>query len=137
LDYSISFQNNAVASGTVDNNNLNLKAKGYGLTRATVTASDIMGETCSVSFLVLTRDGSQEVDLFPVPVTDILNVRLGTENTAQLTLSGAAGAVVYQAEHVITPFQPAQLDLSTLSGGVYTLVITYNNTQIIRSIVKL
>ncbi|MFA5444011.1 MAG: S8 family serine peptidase [Bacteroidales bacterium] len=137
LHYSISFQNNAVASGTVDNNNLNLKAKGYGLTRATVTASDIMGEKCSVTFLVLTRDGSQEVDLFPVPVTDILNVRLGIDTTAQLTLSGAAGAVVYQAEHVITPFQPAQLDLGTLSGGVYTLVITYNNTQITRSIVKL
>ena len=137
LNYSISFQNNAVASGTVTNNNLDLKAKGYGLTRATVTAADIMGEKCSVTFLILTRDDSQEVDLFPVPVTDILNVRLGMEMSATLTLTGASGAEVYRAEHLITPFQPAQLDMSTLTGGVYTLVIEYNDKQIIRSIVKL
>ncbi len=57
-----------------------------------------------MAFLILTRDDSQEVDLFPVPVTDILNVRLGMEMTATLTLTGASGAEVYRAEHLIARF---------------------------------
>lgn len=137
LQFSVSLQNNTAASATVNGNNLVLKGKGYGMTQVAVTATDIMGEQCVVTFRILTRDDRQEVDLYPVPVTERLNVRLGVVTTARLSLASASGAVVYDEEQFISPFQPAQIDMSSMPAGVYTLIIEHSNTRIIRPLVKL
>jgi hypothetical protein len=64
-------------------------------------------------------------------------VRLGVVTTARLSLASASGAVVYDEEQFISPFQPAQIDMSSMPAGVYTLIIEHSNTRIIRSLVKL
>lgn len=103
----------------------------------TVTASDALGATCSFDILVLTRDGNQQVDLYPNPVTDILNIRTGQEIQADITITSSSGARVYQGTVNITPFDPARIDMTSFSGGVYAVTINLKGQTLTRNIVKL
>ena len=51
----------------------------YGLARVTVTATDAMGLSVSQPFSVLVRDGSQEIDIYPNPVKDVVWIRTAEE----------------------------------------------------------
>ncbi len=103
---------------------LELRANAYGSTQMTLTASDARGESASCTFSVLVRDGSVGADLYPNPVTDILNIRTGSAQTISISIANRAGAVVYKSDGVATaPFSPAQVDMSSLAGGVYYVSI--------------
>lgn len=110
---------------------------GYGLTEVTVEAIDALGMTAEVSFKVLVRDDSNEVDIYPSPVRDVLNLRMGEEVTAGVTLISSSGAEVFNGTLTVSPFNPAQVDMSDMSGGVYTVKIKYNGNEIQRNITKL
>jgi len=103
----------------------------------TVTATDALKASCSVDILVLTRDGNQPVDLYPNPVTDVLNIRTGEKTGAEVTITSSSGARVLKGTYEISPFQPARIDMTTLSGGVYSVSINIKGVIITRNIVKL
>jgi len=96
-----------------------------------------LGTSCSCQLLVLTRDGKQQVDLYPNPVTNILNVRTGQETEADIAITSSSGARVYKETVTITPFNPARIDMSAFSGGVYAVTINLKGQIITRNIVKL
>jgi len=86
---------------------------------------------------VLTRDGNQLVDLYPNPVKDTLNIRTGEKTPAEITITSTNGARVFKGTFDISPFQPAQVDMTALSGGVYAVSINIKGVIITRNIVKL
>lgn len=137
LDYSYSFAPEGFASANIGDGLLNIIGKKIGMSTITVTASDALGATCSFDILVLTRDGNQQVDLYPNPVTDILNIRTGQEIQADITITSSSGARVYQGTVNITPFDPARIDMTSFSGGVYAVTINLKGQTITRNIVKL
>ncbi len=135
--YSITFHPEGFATGTISDGMLNVTGKKFGLTTMTVTATDALKASCSVDILVLTRDGNQLVDLYPNPVKDTLNIRTGEKTPAEITITSTNGARVFKGTFDISPFQPAQVDMTALSGGVYAVSINIKGVIITRNIVKL
>ena len=112
-------------------------ALGYGLTEATVTAVDVMGETCSVTFRILVRDSSQVLALYPNPVKSTLNVRPRQEGKMQVSISNKAGAKVLELSSDVSPFYPLAVDMSGMPSGTYYLNVTGCGSDGRYSIVKI
>lgn len=136
LNYTAQLTNSSVARAQITGNQLTLTSTGYGITDITVSASDVRGESRSVTFKVLARDGREEVDIYPNPVIEKLNIRTGEQKSAEISLFSVTGARVYNNSAVISPFNPAVIDMKDMSGGVYSIVIRYDNKEIKRQIIK-
>ena len=119
LAYSVSMTEQNVAHINPSGNSLVLTTLGYGLTTATITATDACGETAYLTFKILVRDGSRPVDLYPNPVVNTLHIRPGTEGQIEVSISNKAGATVWSGSGATGPFDPMSADLSALPGGTY------------------
>ncbi len=137
LEFTVTFNPQGFATGTISDGLLNVTGRKYGLATITVTATDALKASCSVDILVLTRDGNQPVDLYPNPVTDILNIRTGETTPAEITITSSNGARVFRGTFDLSPFQPAKIDMTAQSGGVYAVSINIKGEIITRNIVKL
>lgn len=138
LSYTCSISTtNIIVRCSVSDGNLNLDGNAYGTTEVTVSATDARGESATCSFKVLVRDGSSEIDLYPNPVVDMLNIRTGTAVSADITISNAAGAVVFSQDGAsIDPFAPVKVDMSGLPGGVYYVSVSGEGINSSSSIAK-
>ena len=116
--------------------NLSLKPGGYGLETLTVTAKDARGAQCELIFRVLVRDCSKSVDIYPIPVSDVLYVRPGTEVYTDATLISKAGAQVMHQAGKVGPFEPLSINVASLPAGSYTLKLFYGSETVVTSIVK-
>lgn len=135
-EYSIS-TTNIIVRCSVSDGNFNVDANSYGTTEITVKATDARGESATVSFQALVRDGSREIDLYPNPVVDMLNIRTGAAVSADITISNAAGAVVFSQDGAsIDPFAPVKVDMSGLPGGVYYVSVSGEGINSSSSIAK-
>ena len=119
LKYTVSMTEQNVIHLNPNGNAMTLTVLGYGLTTATVTATDACGESVSVSFRVLVRDSSRAVDLYPNPVVSSLFIRPGTDGQIEVAVSNKAGATVWSGSASVTPFDPLSVDLSQQPGGTY------------------
>ena len=137
LSYQFAISNESVVNMTGQDGKFYLTPMNYGYSDVTVTATDVRGESVSQSFRVLMRDGSQDIDVYPNPVRDILYVRTGEEASAHLRLVNVAGATVYDDELTISPFEPARVDVKALPAGNYTVILAYAGKTITKPIVKL
>ena len=109
----------------------------YGLTDVTLTATDARGEETSCTFSVLVRDGSQDVDLYPNPVKDFLNIRTGKPVTAEITVSNKAGAAVLTMKDAeMAPFAPLAIDMKNLPGGIYYVRVKGEGIDTSRPVAK-
>ena len=109
----------------------------YGLANITVTATDAMGQSAQQTFSVLVRDDNQPIDVYPNPVKDVMWLRTGTERHCSISLVSNAGAVVLEKVVDVSPFNPVSIDVAALSGGVYTVLVKYDNKVIKKPIIKL
>lgn len=127
LSYRTVFSAQNIVDVAFNGDILVLSPKAMGQTTVTITASDVLMQSVSISFDVLVRDGNRTADFYPNPVTDVLNIRTGESVTdASVTVRSAGGASLLTKEFSsITPFSPAQIDMSTLSGGMYSVVVEY------------
>ncbi|MBS2099430.1 S8 family serine peptidase [Carboxylicivirga linearis] len=138
LSYSISY-NESMMSASVNSGQLTIKPTSYGLSTFTVTASDALEESASFTFQIMIRDDSSDVDVFPNPVVDKLNIRMGNsvEGSISVEIFNSDGVLRDTKDTDISTFSPAQLDLSNLSAGSYNLKIHYKSQTFERNIVKL
>lgn len=131
LSYSVSSTDQNIVRAAVNGGVLNLSASGYGEAEVTVSAIDGAMERVSQTFKVLVRDGSRAADLYPNPVTDILNIRPGSASSAaMLSIQASNGGTVLSKElGAVAPFEPAAVDVSSLAGGIYTVTLTLTGTD--------
>ncbi|GHU94653.1 hypothetical protein FACS1894156_3110 [Bacteroidia bacterium] len=134
-----SFQNTSPTVVNVNENKgkLYFVSLAYGLAQITITATDAMGLSVSQQFSVLTRDDRQAVDIYPNPVKDFVWLRTGQEQHCVVTIVSNAGAKIVEKEMDISPFAPAQIDLSAYSGGVYNVSVKFAENEIKKQIIKL
>ena len=73
------------------------------------------------------------------PVQDKLSIRMGKEVSVRFAYRPVAPSDRSSGtgQAAISPFAPASVDLSALSGGSYTLWIEYQGSKISRNIIKL
>ena len=123
LTYTINISDQSVAHLNASGNTLTLTLMGYGLTTATVTATDACKASCTFSFKVLIRDGSRPVDIYPNPVINNLNIRPDQDDNIKVTITNKAGAKVWSQAVDAGPFNPLQIDMSGMPGGMYYVKI--------------
>lgn len=118
---------------------LTITALKAGKSTITVKASDYFGQSVSREFVLMARDGTRPLDLYPNPVVDVVNIRMGKEVDGQVNVKvyNSSGALVLEEAVTVRPFEPGVLNISKLSGGSYTIVVTYNGKEVKSNIVKL
>ena len=137
LTYKTEVGTGSIASATVSAGVLSIKALTYGQTGITVTATDAWGESAKMSFLLLARDLSRDVDLYPNPVSDYLTVRPSSDGTVSLTFYNQIGTKTLETEVSSKLFTPEKLDVSALPAGVYTVILLFEGRESRSTIVKL
>ena len=139
LRYAVKNTSPTFVKTTVSGEQLIVNALKSGKVTLEVTAYDYFGEHVSRSFTVMARDGSKEVDLYPNPVADKLNIRMGqdVDGNVEVKLYNTAGVFVMEKNIIVRPFEPGVLDMSKLSGGTYIIVLKYAGKEIRRNIVKI
>ena len=125
LSYGVESSGSSVRT-SITGSTLTVSPSTFGMDTVTVTVTDEAYATASCSFIVVVRDGSRAADFYPNPVIDVLNVRTGVEATAQIQIKAANGATVLSETGLaIDPFSPAQIDMSSLAGGMYSVTLNY------------
>lgn len=139
LAYSFEFSQPDVANMTYSGGKFQITSMNYGVSDITVTGTDVRGETVSQVLKVLVRSDSKALSLYPNPVLDKMNIRVGSD-VAQLALKmiSATGSTAFEAEYTnVSPFAPAVADLSALVPGSYTAVVVMDGVEYKQQIVKL
>ena len=133
------FTNTAPNVVNVNENNgtLYVVSLSYGLSQVTITATDAMGKSATQQFSILVRDDNQIVDIYPNPVADFVWLRTGEDQQALVTIYSNSGAKVFESKMDISPFEPAKIDMSSFSGGVYNVRIKYDEKEIKKQVIKL
>ena len=134
--YSGTVSDGNIVSGTLSGSLLTLTPKGYGLAEIRITAKDARGDACTASFRMLARNTYQDIDVYPNPVTDYLNVRPATDVGGTVALYNRAGAKVFSANANAGPFTPYSIDVRHLAPGTYTLQVDFGGKQYTQNIVK-
>ena len=123
LRFSVS-TDESILNPAISDNTLTLRPVGYGEAVVTICASDAHNVSAETSFRVLSRNTFQDMDIFPNPVSDKLNIRPGDERSVSVELVNAVGATVYSDLSVQAgPFNPLTVDMSEMTGGIYTLLV--------------
>lgn len=126
-----------IVTTSISGSQLTISGKWYGSTTLTVTAADALDARCKFTVQLVLRDDTQDVDLYPNPVSNVLNIRMGKACQADVSIYSTSGAKVYGGKLSINPFQPAIVDMSNLSAGSYTIVLVTDGQTIQHNIIKL
>lgn len=140
LTYSLNTSPSGVIESSVTRNGLVLiKHIKYGIAETRVHVVDNNGSSVDYIITSVCRDNLQAVDLYPNPVKDILNIRMGKEvsGSIQIDIINSRGIKVFSGTKPISPTSPATVNMTKMSAGNYSVTITYGNLKITRSISKL
>lgn len=113
-------------------------ALGPGLSVISLTGTDAMGESVSLSFRALVRTGDTEIVCYPNPVVDkvYLSNAERTKTAMQVKIYSSTGAVVFDGELEASAFDPAVVDMGGCAPGRYSALIDCNGKSYKQIIVK-
>lgn len=139
LQYEISSTIEGLIKAEVANEVLTITSQNSGKATITIKASDYFGKSCSRDFILMSRDASRAMDLYPNPATDKINIRMGKEvdGSVRVKVYNAGGALALEDLVKVSPFEPGILNISKLNGGTYTLVAEYEGKEVKDSFIKL
>ena len=139
LSYSFEFSHPEIANATYSGGKIQITSMNYGVSEIKVTGTDVRGESVSQSLRVLVRSDSKALSLYPNPVQDKMNIRVG-KDAAELSLRmiSALGSVAYKGDYQnVSPFDVVTVDLSGLTAGSYTAVVVIDGVEYKQQVVKL
>jgi len=137
LKYTITSSEKGVLHINPSGNNLHATILAYGRTDVSITATDSRGETCVLSFSVLVKDPSRPVEVFPNPVSDFLNVRTMDPAQTRIMIASSTGQIVYDVTSEVSAVDPARIDMTPYAPGIYSVTVTFSDTEHKEVIVKL
>lgn len=130
LNYSFT-QTGKSVSVSINDGIMSVTGTQNGLTTLEVTATDAAGRSAKSSkFQVMVRQSSSTMDIYPNPVSDVMNIRMGQDVKGEISVRvlTAMGSVAYSTNSSISPFSPAQIDVSSLNSGNYIVEVTVQAT---------
>jgi hypothetical protein len=139
LSYSFEFSHPDVANMTYSNGKFQITSMNYGVSDIRVTGTDVRGEQVSQDFKVLVRSASKPVNLYPNPVVDVMNIRVGADaKSVSIKIVSAVGSIVYEGGFSnVSPFSSISVDLKGLVPGSYTACVVIDGVEYKQHIVKL
>ena len=78
-------------------------------------------------------EASLNFNLYPNPVSDVLNIEYASNGPVQLKIFNAMGELVYEKNN--TTISRLNIDISNLSSGIYTVSLRGENQSASRTIV--
>ncbi len=121
-----------IKTPTVSGQQLKIAPKSVGMVVVKVIARDNQDASAEISFNVLVRGSDAELEFYPNPVVDFLNVRPSKDlKDVNVEVVSASGSVVHSAqnEEAVTPFAPFAVDFKSLPAGQYTVKATYTTAE--------
>jgi hypothetical protein len=104
---------------------------------ATVCTSNRVPVTVDVANSIGEIDGISNINVFPVPANDILNIEFEAVGVTDLQISihDSRGRVVHSTNYSEVGSEMQQIDISSMRAGIYTLAITDGATKVISRVV--
>ena len=137
LSFVTEHTNSKVLHINPSGNILSLTSLSYGMDDVIIHAYDVKKAEAVFTFSVKVREADAEADVYPSQVTDVLNISGGEEAQTEICIYNSTGQLVYEDTVVTDAFNPARIDVSGLAPGVYTVKVTIDGKQTIRTVVKL
>lgn len=136
---SVSSSNPEVLLASISGNNLYLTPVSYGDAIITVTATDLLGLSTTISFKNVVYDATKPAQTYPKQVQDGVTVRVTSEDTrrTRIQISTTSGALVYDNELFLDVYTPVYVDMSLCAPGIYTVAVTYSDKTSTSRVVKL
>lgn len=139
LKYSVSATPSGLVKAIIEDGNLKVTKLNNGMATITVSANDYIGAKASASFKVLSRDENYDIDYYPNPVQDYLNIRTSSLKPVDVfvVISSPAGVVLLEDTIQCSAFESGRIDLRGFGPGQYNLKMnldgkTYNHLIIKR-----
>lgn len=137
LTYSVSNSAQTVVHANINNGKLIVTGLGFGLAEIGVTARDAKGKTATQDFRVLVREAGMDYQAYPNPVEHTLYIGTGeSEDSVEVILMAAGGAVVYHETLKASAFFPAALDMDAFAPGTYGLTLRFGGQEYHQSLIK-
>ena len=121
LTFNAVSSSESVVKVSVAKDVLTLNSLEFGEALITVTATDALSETVTATFKVVVRDGKKPVDIYPVPATDVINIRTAIEQEYDILIFNATGREVIREKNVIGVHNALVIDITALSPGNYSV----------------
>ena len=136
LSYTVNISDKGIINAAYSNGNIMVSPLNPGFVEVEVIAVDPIGESLNAKFQVAVMAENIAISTYPNPVVDYLYIRSVEDMDAEVSIYSVAGTKVYSGNHKIATFTPAQIDMTTVGGGVYTLVIKTADKEYKQTIVK-
>lgn len=124
LTYTISDSTKGVSESEISGNTLTVNIVGYGHNILTVKAYDAIKASCTLEMRIMVKDPQNLVELYPIPVTDILNIRTGQEKETEILIKSESGHIVYSNKKMVSAFDPAIINMENCAPGKYSISVT-------------
>ena len=124
LAYNATVASKTVCRATLEGSTLTVTVFGYGANTVTVTATDARKLSSTFEIKVVVKQEANFLELYPVPVKDILNVRTGLPADTEVVIRDAAGREVHKSLSVVSAFEPLEVDMSGCAPGQYKVSVT-------------
>ena len=120
----VSVADRSVVSTTISSGNVTFTGKKVGKTTVVLTAADAKGESASQSFTLVVRDSSTDVDVYPNPAVDYINIRPAADALdASVAIYNAAGTKVYEEDCVMGINSHFRVGVASLAPGRYAVEV--------------
>lgn len=137
LTYKVTETNKTVSINEINDNKLNISIKGYGLNTLAITACDFKKASCSLVLRIASKDPQNLVEMYPVPVTDVLNIRTGREKETGILIKSASGHVVHESKSQVSAFDPAVIEMKNCAPGRYMVTVVIDGQATSKVITKI
>lgn len=128
LRYAVSVENTSVATARVSGGTTVITPLSYGVTTVTITATDGLDASASMTFKVAFADAQHPVTLESQEVTNTLTLNIGVSSPTMVEVQvyNTAGAWVLRDIIKASVFSPIHLDVSSLAPGRYTAKVKFD-----------
>ena len=137
LEYVVSCSDTSVVSLRVDGDGLLITGKKYGSVSVDITATDGGGLSAKNTLVIVCRDGSTPVSLYPMPVVDELFIATGWPVTMDYWLYSPVGKLLGSGRAEASSFSPYALDMSRCAPGIYMIEFEIGGVRYKYQIVKI
>lgn len=137
LKYEVSMSDEKTAHCNVKGNSLIITAITYGSADVTVKASDVRGESVTVTFRLMVKDPSDPLSVYPNPATDFVCVGTMDMADTKVTIVNQTGKTVLEDTVKASAFEPARIDISAFAPGIYTMKVSFGGGEYEETIVKI
>lgn len=134
--YSISDRKTVAAQETKDGL-LELTALATGSVSIAINAADPSGARATGAISVAVRDPDKAFDIYPVPATGYIKIRMKEEGTYSVRIASASGSTVHSSRTDISLMQPYRIDLQDIAPGQYHITITGQGKEYRSSFAKI